>query len=252
MGDRDAPAVNLPVPDGGRPLSPQTRHPRSADGPIVGTGPEFENDPPNIIALMSRPKWGRRSAADHRLGAGEKLEDLPDEHARKRGRDQHPGRLPGLRTRRHLHPGRHNTFHRPEDRRDPGRRRACTCCSSTSTAPKQRVTTLAQPPTRSTATPRSADAVRRLASDVLFRRRVASSKPDTSSPMMSATGRISFIRRTICPTGIAHRRRIPLTHRWCASLTRTFCSGIGSGSGAPSASQASVQRLLSSRAGLPV
>ena len=39
--------------------------------------------------------------------------------------------------------------------------------------------------------------------------------------------------------------------RWWASLTRMFCNGIGSGSGAPSASHASVHRLLSSRAGLP-
>ena len=40
--------------------------------------------------------------------------------------------------------------------------------------------------------------------------------------------------------------------RWCASLTSRFCSGIRSGSGASSSSQASVQRFFSSRAGLPL
>jgi hypothetical protein len=40
--------------------------------------------------------------------------------------------------------------------------------------------------------------------------------------------------------------------RLCASATSRFCSGIGSGSGASSSAHASVQRVLSSRAGLPV
>lgn len=53
MGDPSAPAVNLPVPDGWEPLSPEDA-PEYAYGAIVYTGPEFENDPPNIVALMSK------------------------------------------------------------------------------------------------------------------------------------------------------------------------------------------------------
>jgi hypothetical protein len=61
------------------------------------------------------------------------------------------------------------------------------------------------------------------------------------------------IRPTIWPAGMgttvgsaaAMRRR-------CASATSTFWSGIGSGSGAPGAAHACVQRLRSSRAGLPL
>src|SRR6195952_2447581 len=53
MGDPNAPAVNLPVPDGWEPLSPEEA-PGYAYGAIVYTGPEFEADPPNIVALMSK------------------------------------------------------------------------------------------------------------------------------------------------------------------------------------------------------
>ena len=53
MGDPSAPTVNLPVPDGWQPLSPEEA-PDYAYGAIVYTGPEFESDPPNIVALMSK------------------------------------------------------------------------------------------------------------------------------------------------------------------------------------------------------
>ena len=70
---------------------------------------------------------------------------------------------------------------------------------------------------------------------------------------MSATGRISFIRPTIWPTGIATVSGLSDSFiRWWASLTRMFCSGIGSGSGASGASQASVHFDFSRRAGFPV
>jgi hypothetical protein len=53
MGDPSAPAVNLPVPDGWQPLTPEEA-PDYAYGAIVYTGTEFESDPPNIVALMSK------------------------------------------------------------------------------------------------------------------------------------------------------------------------------------------------------
>jgi hypothetical protein len=53
MGDPSAPAVNLPVPDGWQALSAEDT-PDYAYGAIVYTGAEFESDPPNIIALMSK------------------------------------------------------------------------------------------------------------------------------------------------------------------------------------------------------
>ncbi len=53
MGDPAAPPVNLPVPDGWQPLTPEEA-PDYAYGAIIYTGPEFEADPPNIVALMSK------------------------------------------------------------------------------------------------------------------------------------------------------------------------------------------------------
>ena len=53
MGDPNAPAVNLPVPDGWRPLKPE-EVPDYAYGAIVFDGPELKADPPNIVALMSK------------------------------------------------------------------------------------------------------------------------------------------------------------------------------------------------------
>ena len=76
MGDPDAPAVNLPVPDGWRPLSPQEAPPY-AYGAIVYTGPEFENDPPNIIALMSKLTGDVDPQQIIDLAPGE-LNNLPD------------------------------------------------------------------------------------------------------------------------------------------------------------------------------
>src|SRR4051812_37348549 len=48
MGDPSAPPVNLPVPDGWQPLSPEEA-PDYAYGAIVYTGADFESDPPNIV-----------------------------------------------------------------------------------------------------------------------------------------------------------------------------------------------------------
>ncbi|TPG31996.1 LpqN/LpqT family lipoprotein [Mycolicibacterium hodleri] len=76
MGDPNAPAVNLPVPDGWQPLSPEEAPPY-AYGAIVYTGPEFENDPPNIVALMSKLSGNVDPQQIIDLAPGE-LNNLPD------------------------------------------------------------------------------------------------------------------------------------------------------------------------------
>lgn len=71
MGDPNAPAVNLPVPDGWKVLPPE-QAPEYAYGAIVYTGPEFEADPPNIVALMSKLDGDvdpRRSSTWHRASS---------------------------------------------------------------------------------------------------------------------------------------------------------------------------------------
>ncbi|MCW2516107.1 MAG: hypothetical protein JWR11_5149 [Mycobacterium sp.] len=76
MGDPSAPAVNLPVPDGWALLSPE-QAPDYAYGAIVYTGPEFENDPPNIVALMSKLTGNVDPQQIIDLAPGE-LNNLPD------------------------------------------------------------------------------------------------------------------------------------------------------------------------------
>jgi hypothetical protein len=76
MGDPSAPAVNLPVPDGWQPLSPEEA-PDYAYGAIVYTGAEFENDPPNIVALMSKLSGDVDPQKIIDLAPGE-LNNLPD------------------------------------------------------------------------------------------------------------------------------------------------------------------------------
>src|SRR6266851_4705891 len=81
----------------------------------------------------------------------------------------------------------------------------------------------------------------------------ASSTSCSRALITSATGRTSFIRPTICPTGMGTTSGRPeRISRWCASLTSRFCSGMGSGSGAPGCAHACVQRFFSRRAGLPL
>ena len=76
MGDPSAPAVNLPVPDGWRPLKPEEA-PEYAYGAIVYTGPQFEADPPNIVALMSKLSGDVDPQKIIDLAPGE-LNNLPD------------------------------------------------------------------------------------------------------------------------------------------------------------------------------
>ncbi|GAB7068128.1 LpqN/LpqT family lipoprotein [Mycobacterium hodleri] len=76
MGDPDAPAVNLPVPEGWRALSPEEA-PEYAYGAIVYTGPEFTADPPNIVALMSKLSGDVDPQKIIDLAPGE-LNNLPD------------------------------------------------------------------------------------------------------------------------------------------------------------------------------
>jgi hypothetical protein len=76
MGDPSAPPVNLPVPDGWKPLSPEEA-PDYSYGAIVYTGPEFEADPPNIVALMSKLTGDVDPQKIIDLAPGE-LNNLPD------------------------------------------------------------------------------------------------------------------------------------------------------------------------------
>ena len=76
MGDPNAPVVNLPVPDGWKVLPPE-QAPEYAYGAIVYTGPEFEADPPNIVALMSKLDGDVDPQKIIDLAPGE-LNNLPD------------------------------------------------------------------------------------------------------------------------------------------------------------------------------
>jgi hypothetical protein len=76
MGDPSAPPVNLPVPDGWQPLTPEEA-PDYAYGAIVYAGPEFESDPPNIVALMSKLTGNVDPQQIIDLAPGE-LNNLPD------------------------------------------------------------------------------------------------------------------------------------------------------------------------------
>jgi hypothetical protein len=92
MGDPSAPAVNLPLPDGWQPLSPEEA-PDYAYGAIVYTGPEFENDPPNIVALMSKLTGNVDPQKIIDLAPGE-LNNLPDYKAGNEGETSTLGDYP--------------------------------------------------------------------------------------------------------------------------------------------------------------
>jgi hypothetical protein len=76
MGAPGAPTVNLPVPEGWQPLPPE-KAPEYAYGAIIYTGPEFEADPPNIVALMSKLSGDVDPQKIIELAPGE-LNNLPD------------------------------------------------------------------------------------------------------------------------------------------------------------------------------
>ena len=76
MGDPEAPPVNLPVPPGWEPLAPEDA-PEWAYGAIVNTEPEWENDPPNVIAIMSKLVGEVDPQQIIDLAPGE-LKNLPD------------------------------------------------------------------------------------------------------------------------------------------------------------------------------
>ena len=76
MGDPSAPAVNLPIPDGWQPLTPEEA-PDYAYGAIGYGGAEFKSDPPNIVALMSKLTGTVDQQKIIDLAPGE-LNNLPD------------------------------------------------------------------------------------------------------------------------------------------------------------------------------
>lgn len=76
LGDPEAPPVNLPVPEGWEPLAPEEA-PDWAYGAIVYTAPEYEADPPNVIAIMSKLIGDVDPDQIMSLAPGE-LQNLPD------------------------------------------------------------------------------------------------------------------------------------------------------------------------------
>ncbi|MCV7418993.1 LpqN/LpqT family lipoprotein [Mycobacterium yunnanensis] len=93
MGDPNAPAVNLPVPDGWRPLKPEET-PDYAYGAIVFDGPEFKADPPNVVALMSKLSGDVDPQKIIDLAPGE-LENLPGYKPGNEGETSTLGDYPG-------------------------------------------------------------------------------------------------------------------------------------------------------------
>lgn len=92
MGDPAAPAVVLPVPDGWQVLTPEEA-PEYAYGAIVYTGAEFESDPPNIVAIMSKLSGDVDPQKIIDLAPGE-LNNLPDYEPGNEGQASTLGEYP--------------------------------------------------------------------------------------------------------------------------------------------------------------
>jgi hypothetical protein len=76
VGDPHAPTVTLPVPEGWTAV-PKDKTPDYAYGADVYAGPEFENDPPNIVALLSKLSGNVDPQKIIELAPGE-LQNLPN------------------------------------------------------------------------------------------------------------------------------------------------------------------------------
>ncbi len=92
MDDPTAPTINLPVPEGWRPLSPEEQ-PEWAYGVIVYDGPDAGNDPANIVALVSRLSGDVDPQALIDVAPGE-LNNLPGYTPRNEGETSTLGEYP--------------------------------------------------------------------------------------------------------------------------------------------------------------
>lgn len=77
MGDPTAPAVNLPIPPDWMPLTTQDGAPEWAYGMIVNNLPQYQADPPNVVAIMSKLVGNVDPDQIIALAPGE-LQNLPD------------------------------------------------------------------------------------------------------------------------------------------------------------------------------
>ena len=99
------------------------RTPEWAYGAILSSDPAMAQDPPTIIALVSRLTGNVDPAKILEFAPGE-IKNLPGYEGAERGQPEHPRRVRRDPDRRHLHQGRRQACHRPEDRGDPGPGRA--------------------------------------------------------------------------------------------------------------------------------
>ncbi len=200
MGDPGSPTIDLPVPDGWKTAGADT--PGWAYGAIVYTGPEGAEYTPSIVALVSKLTGNVDPQKIIDLAPGE-LQNLPGWKAMNEGEASTLGEYPAYQLR--------GTWTQDGQTK--------IVAQKTVVIPRSdglyvlqlnadgledqaeivgAATTVIDEQTHDHSLTRRAQLSRMPSS-----RWVASSKPCTSSAMMSATGRISFIRPTIWPTGIA-------------------------------------------------
>ena len=120
-GDPGSPTINLPFPPGWEDAGNRT--PEWAYLAMLSSDPAVAQDPPTIIALVSKLTGNVDPAKILEFAPGR-----DQEPARLRGRNrrqpEHARRVRRDPDRRHLHQGRRQARHRPEDSGDPGPGRA--------------------------------------------------------------------------------------------------------------------------------
>ena len=120
-GDPGSPTIDLPFPPGWEDAGPRT--PEWAYGAIVFSDPAMAQDPPTIIALVSKLTGNVDPAKILEFAPGE-IKNLPGYEGAATGSPSTLGGFDATADRRHLHQGRRQARHRAEDRRDPGPGRA--------------------------------------------------------------------------------------------------------------------------------
>ncbi len=120
-GDPGAPTIDLPFPPGWEDAGNRT--PEWAYGAIVSTDPAMAQDPPTVIALVSKLAGDVDPAKILEFAPGE-IKNLPGYEGVGRRQPEHARRVRCDSNRRHLPQGRQEARHRPEDRGDPGAGRA--------------------------------------------------------------------------------------------------------------------------------
>ncbi len=115
-GDPGSPTIDLPFPPGWEDAGSRT--PEWAYGAILSTDPAFAADPPTIIALVSKLTGNVDPAKILEFAPGE-IRNLPGYEGAAEGSPSELSGFDAITGRRHLHQGRRQARHRPEDRRHP-------------------------------------------------------------------------------------------------------------------------------------